>query len=290
MNIRRNFFTFKEIVPYDYKTTLNRIVSLTSIILIIIQIIELGKSKSITKGTPRIIFQTALIIGIITTIIIYGKTNSKKLLKLKEVNKNLLEVNDKVRCFKHDFNNIIQAIDGYIVLHDMDALQIYFDSLLRECNYINVIESLNARVKENPAILSVILNKFRQAEKNNINMNIEILFDLSIITTQSYMISRMLGILLDNALEACLETEEKVVNIKFFREEDRKRNLIKIENTYINKNIDMNKIFEKEYSTKTGNTGLGLWKIKDILKQDEKLDLYTTKDEFLFKQQIEIYD
>ena len=70
----------------------------------------------------------------------------------------------------------------------------------------------------------------------------------------------------------------------------RKRCIIKIENTYENKEIDTDKIFEKNYSTKKGNTGLGLWKIRDILKKDTSLDLFTSKDEEMFKQQIEIYE
>lgn len=290
MNIRKNFFSIKEIVLHNYQETLNRIISLISIGLIIVQIIEIGKSPLIERNAVKTVLQIILaIIGIIT-VHVCGTISNKKILKLRESNKNLLEVNDKIRCFKHDFNNIMQAIDGYIVLHDIDSLQIYFDSLLKECNYVNVVESLNTRVRENPAILSVLLNKFRQAEKNNINMNIEILFDLSEITTKSYMISRILGILLDNALEASLETEEKLINVQFLREKDRNRMLIRIENTYLNKNIDIKKIFEKEYSTKTGNTGLGLWKINDILSQDENIDLYTTKDDNMFKQQIEIYE
>ena len=68
-----------------------------------------------------------------------------------------------------------------------------------------------------------------------------------------------------------------------------RKDLIKIENTYINKEVDIRKIFEKEYTTKVGNTGLGLWKIKDILSKDDNFDLFTTKDDYMFKQQLEIY-
>lgn len=198
-------------------------------------------------------------------------------------------MNDKVRCFRHDFNNIMQAIDGYIVLDDMDSLQTYFSSLVKECNYVNVIDFLNNRVKENPAISSVLLNKFRVAEKNNIKMNIEILVDLSKFKKKSYMISRMLGILLDNALEASVEAEEKLINVQFIKDDIKNRILIKIENTYINKEVNIDKIFEKDYTTKIGNSGLGLWKVRDILKQDAKLDLFTSKDEHMFRQQLEIY-
>ena len=70
----------------------------------------------------------------------------------------------------------------------------------------------------------------------------------------------------------------------------KKRINIVVENTYINKNVDTNRIFEKNYSTKKGNSGLGLWKIQDILSKDTTLDLFTSKDEEMFKQQLEIYE
>ena len=48
-------------------------------------------------------------------------------------------------------------------------------------------------------------------------------------------------------------------------------------------------IFEKKYSTKPGNSGLGLWEVRQILKKNNNLNLFTTKSNKLFKQQLEIY-
>lgn len=289
MNIQKNFFKIKGFISFNYKDVLNQIISTVGILLLIIQFVEITRSPLTKNNSNKLILPNVLIFIIIIFINAYSFTNKRNLLKLQEVNKNLAEINDKVRCFKHDFNNILQAIDGYIVLDDMDSLQIYFNSLVKEYNYVNVVDFLNNRVKENPAISSVLLNKFRIAEKNNIKMNIEISIDLAKFKEKSYTISRMLGILLDNALEACIEAEEKIVNVQFLKDDMKNRALIKIENTYTNKEIDINKIFEKEYTTKDGNSGLGLWKIKDILKQDTNFDLFTTKDDYMFKQQLEIY-
>lgn len=289
MNIQKSFFKFKSVTLINNKDVLNQLISIIGIILIIIQLFEIRRYQLNDKSTRRLLLYNSIILIIIIFINIYSMINKKDLLKLKEVNKNLSEVNDKVRCFRHDFNNIMQAIDGYIVLDDMASLQAYFNSLIKECNYVNVIDFLNNRVKENPAISSILLNKFRYAEQNNIKMNIEIFMDLSKFKKKSYIISRILGILLDNALEASIETEEKLVNVTFSKDEFRNRMLINIENTYIDKKIDINKIFDKNYTTKDGNTGLGLWKIKDILKQETKINLFTTKDDFMFKQQLEIY-
>ena len=63
-----------------------------------------------------------------------------------------------------------------------------------------------------------------------------------------------------------------------------------IENTYSNKNVDTEKIFEKKYSTKKGNSGLGLWEVRKILSRNTNLNLFTTKNDNYFTQQLEMYN
>ena len=63
-----------------------------------------------------------------------------------------------------------------------------------------------------------------------------------------------------------------------------------IENTYKNKDVNTEQIFEKGFSTKQGNTGLGLWQIRQILKKNNNLNLYTSKDDEYFRQSLEIYN
>src|SRR5699024_7392011 len=108
----------------------------------------------------------------------------------------------------------------------------YFSGLLKECNCMNSMDLLNNKGTENPAIYGVLLNKYKRAEENNINMNIDIMVSLDKFREKSYVLSRMIGILLDNAIEATSECEEKIVNVQFVKEEGKNRNLIIIENTY----------------------------------------------------------
>ena len=156
---------------------------------------------------------------------------------------------------------------------------------------MNGLDFLTNREIDNPAIYGILISKYRIAEKNNIKMNIDILANMSKLKEKSYVVSRMLGILLDNALEATKDCEEKIVNVQFIKEEESNKKMIIIENTYSNKDVDTEKIFEKNYTTKKaqGNSGLGLWKINDILRKDSSFDLYTSKDEEMFRQELEIY-
>lgn len=294
MKLENSIYSKEIIKNFRKRDLLSIIISIMGIVIAIIEMLEM--KTMLQENSNKYVFYNIISTISIFLISIYGIfsrreaiINKIKIDILEEKNKNLSEVNDYTRCFKHDFNNIIQAIDGYIMVNDMTALQKYFSGLLKECNCMNSMDLLNNKGTENPAIYGVLLNKYKRAEENNINMNIDIMVSLDKFKEKSYVLSRMIGILLDNAIEATSECEEKIVNVQFVKEEGKNRNLIIIENTYNNKNVDTNKIFEKNFTTKEGNSGLGLWKIRDILSKDMDLDLYTTKDGVMFKQQLEIY-
>ena len=207
----------------------------------------------------------------------------------KLYNKTLNNLYDNVRCFKHDFHNIVQAIGGYVDTNDTDGLKKYYKQIVGDCQKSNNLSILNPDTINNPAIYNIIACKYYKAETFGITINFEITLDLNYLRIKIYELTRILGILVDNAIEACSECEEKIINIIMRNEENKNRQLIIIENTYSNKNIDTEKIYEKAYSTKPNNSGLGLWEVRKILNKNNNLNLFTTKDSEFFKQQLEIY-
>lgn len=205
------------------------------------------------------------------------------------MNKTLTILNDKIRAFRHDFNNIIQALGGYIQAKDMDGLEKYYSQLLKDCQEVNNLTGLNPESINNPAIYSLLASKYYLATEKGIEFNLDIFMDLNSIDMKIYEFCRILGILLDNAIQATQECEEKHITVTIRKDTRCKRQLLIVENTYKEKDIDTEKIFEKGYSTKEGNTGLGLWEVRQILLKNTNLNLFTSKDDKYFKQQLEIY-
>lgn len=115
------------------------------------------------------------------------------------------------------------------------------------------------------------------------------LLDLSTLNMKIYEFARILGILLDNAIEASEECNEKIINITFRNDIRNNRQIISIENTYQNKEIDTEKIFEKGVSEKENHTGLGLWEVRKIIKKNNNSNLFTSKTDKFFSQQLELY-
>jgi len=228
------------------------------------------------------------------SILSLTKTTNLELAKMdleetKMYNKTLSILHDNIRCFKHDFNNIVQAIGGYISTNDIEGLKNYYYELQEDCQRNNNLSALNPDTINNPAIYSILASKYHKADSLGIKVNLEIFIDLNTLNMKIYEFTRILGILLDNAIEATSECDDKIINVYIRKDFSVKRQLLIIENTYKNKEIDIERLFEKGYSTKDNNTGLGLWEVRQILHKNKNLNLFTTKNNGFFKQQLEIY-
>ena len=214
---------------------------------------------------------------------------TRKLESAEEYNNTLRILHDNVRAFKHDFDNIVTTIGGFIRTNDMEGLKKYYLQLEDDCQRVNNLYILNPNVVNNDGIYNLLTKKYYEAESKNIKVNITFLLDLSKLNMKIYEFARMLGILLDNAIEASSECKEKIINLSFRDDTKNSRQLITIENTYNNKDVDTEKIFEKGTTGKENHTGLGLWEVRRIIKKNTNINLFTNKNDNFFIQQLEIY-
>lgn len=215
-------------------------------------------------------------------IVILSLRNNKQKLEIK----NLSFACDETRTFRHDFNNIMLAIGGYIKTNNIKGLKKYYGTIMPEVFHTASLCHFNSKLKESPAIYGIISNKYEIAEKLNIKFSLDISINLNEIHLDCYHLSRILGILLDNAIEASKNCSNKVVNLSFLGVNNKQ--IIIIENTYTNKNISIKKLFSKNFSTKEKHSGLGLWKVNKIISKYKNVRLYTKADNDFFTQELEI--
>lgn len=217
------------------------------------------------------------------------ETTSTNLEEAQLYNKTLEILQDNTRAFRHDFSNILQGMVGYMDKNDMEGLRKYYSQLVEDIQQSNNLTTLSPKVVNNPAIYNVLANKYHKADSLGIKIHLEAFLDMNELHMKIYEFTRVLGILMDNAIEATHECETKIINVTFRKDSRKHMQLLTVENTYQNKDVDTDKIFEKGYSTKQGNTGLGLWEVRQILKKNNNLNLFTTKNTEFFIQQFEIY-
>ena len=210
----------------------------------------------------------------------------------KNHNKTLELLYSNTRAFKHDLSNMLTALGGYISTKNLEGLEKYYQKMLEECHIDNNLSTLNPNVINNPAIYNILASKYYEADKLGITIDMEVFINLNQLKLNTYDFCKILGILLDNAIEAAAQCEEKQVHIALHDVKSKKFQILEIENTYSNKNIIISQLQQKGYTTKTENKeshGIGLWQVSRILKKHNNAILETSKNENYFKQELAIY-
>ena len=216
---------------------------------------------------------------------------SRNLEEAKLYNKTLQILHDNISAFKHDFANIIQSLGGYVQTKDLDGLQNFYSQLLSDFQDVNNLTILNPNIINNPAVYSLLTAKYYRANELGIKFNLEIFLNFEKLNIEIYKFTRILGILIDNAIESSAECDEKIISVEMFNNLNSSSQSIVIRNTYNNKDINIYRINEKGYTTKTDNSkphGLGLWEVQQIIKKTKNIDLITTKDSDYFIQRLEL--
>lgn len=215
---------------------------------------------------------------------------SKSLENAETYNKTLSVLYDNVKAFKHDFENMVNMIGGYVKNNDIDGLREYYSGLEKDYAKIKNLSALNPTLINNSGIYNLLIKKYSKANSIGVKMDLEYFFDFERLHMPIYQFSRMLGILIDNAIEAAEASEEKHVLIRFRDSSFHHTQIIIIENSYCSKEkIDTKNIFKKGITGKDGHMGMGLWEVHEILMKNNNVNLITSTDEKIFKQQIEIY-
>lgn len=74
---------------------------------------------------------------------------TRKLESAEAYNNTLRILHDNVRGFKHDFDNIVTTIGGYIKTNDMEGLKNYYSQLEDDCQRVNNLYILNPNIVNN---------------------------------------------------------------------------------------------------------------------------------------------
>ena len=198
-------------------------------------------------------------------------------------------INNEMRKFRHDYVNILTTLSDYIREDDMPGLRKYFnenivpmkDKLKTRSIKMNGIEKLKVR-----EIKGLITTKIIQAQEKRIPISIEVPDEIDRIDMNTVELSRIIGIIVDNAIEASENLEEPLINIAFIDNEESVTFIV------MNKCSDdipkIHELFEQGFSTKGDNRGLGLSTLKELTDSNENVLLDTVIENGYFVQKVEI--
>jgi len=169
---------------------------------------------------------------------------------------------EEMRGIKHDFNNILHTYSGYLELKEYERLEKYHNSLVSAASHAGSAMSLAQKMQENPAVITLLISKLEYAESMNVNLMVSIKCELGNLYIDNMDVARILACLLDNAIEATCNSEQRKVFITL-EPKPRDSKLIIITNSTAS-DINPNMIINGE-TTKPGHKGIGLSIVRKII-------------------------
>lgn len=196
--------------------------------------------------------------------------------------------NEEINQFRHDYLNILSSLESYLEEGDLQALTVYYQQTIQPTRtlFLENASKLSALQKiDHPAIRGIFMTKLLLAQEKGISVHLEMtgkiifpkhVFDLNLI--------RILGILLDNAIEEVDALGKGELAVAFFQEKDVL--VILIQNTVRNPVEPLYQLKKQGFSTKGKGRGYGLSTVDELMSQTSTLLLETTISQHLFVQKL----
>ena len=217
------------------------------------------------------------------------QAKQKALQDLQDYTHNLEAMYNSLRSFKHDYVNILLSLSGYIENGDIDQLKEFFDNKIFPTK--NLIDQGDYKLNQlgNISVLeikSLLCAKMIYAHESGIDVTIDIPDRVDSFPIDTVDLARILGIFLDNAIEAALETETPQIGLNIIQNKDGVS--IIISNCFRDNGVVLYKLKQKGFSTKSGHQGIGLSNVQKIISSYDNVLLETTMQCGYFMQHMEL--
>lgn len=220
-----------------------------------------------------------LVCGLIFIVSFFKERNYSN--KVKDDYDNLMEyvknyekiINEKSKN-QHEFKNQLVVIKNLVSKSKKDAMN-YIDNLYSHSTSTEeAIEIQKLSYLPDGGIKGLMWYKIEQIHNKGINIFVNISKEISstkvtkTLNDNLYDITHIIGVYLDNAIEAALEAKNHSIIIEAYVEEN--KIVFSFSNTYLG-NIKLNKVDKEGYTTKGIGHGYGLSLVKDLLNSNKNL-------------------
>lgn len=196
---------------------------------------------------------------------------------------------EEFRINQHEYTNTLLCVRE-MVKKNKKSLK-YIDSILAEKNNDdhNILKDV-LKIQISP-IRGLIYSKLLKCKEKGIyfilnvssSINFKKLKQIHINTLND--VTLILGVLLDNAIEASFETKQKSLSIYLYEKDN--KFIFQVSNTFKG-TIDIDLLYKINYSTKGKNRGYGLTLVQSKIKENKNLSLDTEISNDVFIQYLKI--
>ena len=206
------------------------------------------------------------------------RLKNEQLENLQLYTESIEATSDEVRQFRHDHKNLLLGFHDHIKGKDLAKIELYFMQYAAEFDKaIMALDSELDRLKniKVPELKSILSHKLLFAQTRKISVHIEVPDTIEGVGDNLIDVCRIAGILVDNAIEASLSSSTPIVRFMALSRE--KDVLFVIVNT-CSEPPPISKMYEKNFTTKRGKRGMGLYTVSLLLEKNSNLSLATKID------------
>lgn len=192
-----------------------------------------------------------------------------------------------MREFRHEYQNVILSLNEYLETNDFSGLRSYYNQSLKKMGVRLTKEKYaleDASRITNKELKSIIFNKLNCAQSKGVMVSFECRDVIQIDRAMVFPIVLIIGIILDNALDATIDQENGYLQMALVQ--NKENQIIMVKNSIIGTLPPLWKLKTKGFSTKGENRGLGLANLQTIINQQPEMILETTIGSNYFLQKI----
>lgn len=186
---------------------------------------------------------------------------------------------------------MMDTVSRYITNKDFESLSEYVTDLVYQFNKNDKFkyDSIFSQLKDIhiDEFKGLVAAKLISAMTLGIKVDTEIHGIIDSLEIDILDLARITGILLDNAIEESKKIEGST--IKFAASKEHGIVKILIANQLENTNLDLSKIYERNYTTKGKGHGIGLYTVKSLISKYDNITSDTRINDNWFIQEIAFY-
>ena len=261
------------------------------LLIFVLQISHLLNVKTDTLSLTLIIFTGIVFISalLLTFLVVVHlaeietKHQNERIRDNKEYVTELENNYENLRHYQHDYKNILLSAEALAEANKLSETKQFLASAIHDDADFSSEMNKNTQYITDNVIRGLVLNKSFTAKQVGVSFAVLVNKPLDTPSLSPIVLTRLLGILFDNAIEAATTSELKKVEVLFDPEKNYLEIIIK--NTFNPQSKpDFTQIFETGYSTKGSGRGIGLATVKDITRHYNNILVDTTieNDSFVF--------
>ena len=222
---------------------------------------------------------TFLLCGVMMVAVVDGLLQEVRSLQLRrwgetleEEKRNTEATIRELRMFRHNIINTLYGYRGVMVSGNAGEQAAWYESLAGELARLNNENALAIRQIRSPALGALLVSKLNEAAQADLPMYLYTKGAPVFRGAEEKQICAAAGVLIDNAMEAAMESEAGCVRVQV--SEDENGTALAVMNTYPDSLDTQAFLRGGAGSTKAGHEGLGLASVEETVRKTPKTSFF----------------